>query len=88
MDNIEICEMLINSLCEKNAKTDEGLTALHYAVAYRRYSICRLLLRERVKIHARSNSGITAMTVAIEHHNAAMVKILIECGYRLDRPYR
>ncbi|XP_076448878.1 uncharacterized protein LOC143285460 [Babylonia areolata] len=88
MDNIEICEMLINSLCDKNAKTDDGLTALHFAVAYRRYAVCRLLLRERIKVHARSNSGITAMTVAVEHHNATMVKILIEYGYRLDRPYR
>ncbi|KAK7114601.1 putative ankyrin repeat protein RF_0381 [Littorina saxatilis] len=88
MDNIEICEMLINSLCEKNTKTDDGLTALHYAVAYRRYAICRLLLQEMVKIHARSNSGVTALTVAIEQHNPAMVKILIENGYRLDRPYR
>ena len=31
---------------------------------------------------------MTALTIAIEHHNAAMVKILIEHGYKLDRPYR
>ena len=53
MDNLEIVEMLINSMCDKNAKTDDGLTALHYAVAYRRYDICRFLLQERVKILAR-----------------------------------
>lgn len=88
MDNLEVCEMLINSLCKKDAKTDEGLTALHFAVAYRRYAICRLLLHEGAKIHVASHSGITPMTVAVEHHNAALVQILIEHGYNLDRPYK
>ncbi|KAK7505757.1 hypothetical protein BaRGS_00003028 [Batillaria attramentaria] len=88
MDNLEICQMLINSLCDKHAKTEDGLTALHFSIAYRRYDICRMLLHERMKIHARSNSGVTGMTLAIEHHNPAMVRILIEYGYKIDRPYR
>nr|KAG5712963.1 hypothetical protein BaRGS_021757 [Batillaria attramentaria] len=46
-----------------------------------------MLLHERMKIHARSNSGVTGMTLAIEHHNPAMVRILIEYGYKIDRPY-
>lgn len=88
MNNLEICQMLINSLCDKHAKTDDGLTALHFAIAYRRYDICRMLLHERLKIHARSYSGVTALTLAIEHHNPAMVRILIEYGYKIDRRYK
>lgn len=88
MDNLEICQMLVNSLCDKNAKTEDGLTALHYAVAYRRYDICRFLLSERIKVHASSCNGVTSMLIAIEHHNAAMVRLLIQYGYKLDRPYR
>lgn len=36
MDNLEICKVLVNSLCDLSYKTEDGFTALHYAVAYRR----------------------------------------------------
>ncbi|GFN77014.1 ankyrin repeat domain-containing protein 1-like [Plakobranchus ocellatus] len=87
MNNIEISDLLINSMCNINAKTEEGLTALHYAVAYRRYDICELLLQSRIKVHAKSNHGVTAMTVAIEQHNPHMVRLLIQFGYKLDKSY-
>lgn len=75
-------------MCKLQAKTENGLTALHYAIAYHRYEICKLLLENQIKIHSRTNSGVTAMTIAIEHHNAAMVKILLEFGYKMDKRYR
>ncbi|CAL1528964.1 unnamed protein product [Lymnaea stagnalis] len=87
MNNIDISRLLINSLCNIQAKTDDGLNALHFAVAYRRYEITELLLESKVKVNAKSKHGVTAMTVAIEQHSPYMVRLLIQFGYNLDRPY-
>ena len=88
LNHKEICECLINSLCNIQAKTEVGLTALHFAVAYNRYEICELLLQNQIKIHSSTKYGVTAMTVAVEHHNAAMVRLLITYGYKLDKRYK
>ncbi|KAK3757349.1 hypothetical protein RRG08_008737 [Elysia crispata] len=87
MNNIEIADLLINSMCNINARTEEGLAALHFAVAYRRYDICELLLKSRAKVQAKSKNGVTAMTVAIEQHNPYMVRLLVQYGYKLDKSY-
>ena len=44
-DNLDICTILVNTLCDLEAKTTDGLTALHYAVGYRRYGIAELLMK-------------------------------------------
>ncbi|XP_067652019.1 serine/threonine-protein phosphatase 6 regulatory ankyrin repeat subunit A-like [Haliotis asinina] len=88
LNNKAICEALINALCNIQARTDNNLNALHYAVAYRRYDICEVLLENQIKIHAKSTHGVTPMAIAIEHHNAAMVKILIQHGYKIDKKYK
>jgi len=36
MDNLAICKVLVNSLCDLNYKDEQGFNALHFAVAYRR----------------------------------------------------
>ncbi|KAK3603435.1 hypothetical protein CHS0354_009418 [Potamilus streckersoni] len=88
IDSKKICELLINALCKIHAKTNDGLNALHYAVAYRRYEIVELLLQSGMKIMSKSNHGITAMTVGIEHNLPLMVRILIEYGYKMDKRYK
>lgn len=88
MDNIQIVQHLVNALCKLEAKTEDGLTAIHFAVAYRRYDITEFLLQNEIRIHAKSNHGITAMTVAIEHQNPAMAKMLIEYGYKMNKRYQ
>jgi len=88
MDNMKIVEHLVNALCKIQHKTEHGFTALHFAVAYKRYKIAEYLLTNEIKIHAKTNHGITAMAVAIEHRNAAMVKLLIEYGYKMDKRYK
>ncbi|XP_064641327.1 ankyrin repeat domain-containing protein 29-like [Lineus longissimus] len=87
LNNIEICDMLMNSLCNIKAQTNDGLTALHYAVAYRRYDIVELLLESKITMYAKSHHGVTALSVAIDHHLPLMVKILIEFGYKISRRY-
>ncbi|XP_059170595.1 putative ankyrin repeat protein RF_0381 [Physella acuta] len=87
LDNIEMCQLLINSMCKIQSKTGDGFTALHFAVVYRRYDICELLLQNLIKVNAKTKHGVTAMTVAIEQHNAVMVRLLIQFGYRLDKKY-
>lgn len=71
-------ETLLNSLAKIQTKSESGLTALHYAVAYRRYDICEILLENGAKLHARTNSGVTSIAVAIENHNSAMVRTLLD----------
>ena len=88
MDNYHIVQHLVNALCKLEAKTEDGLTAVHFAVAYRRHEITEFLLQNEIRIHAKSNHGITAMTVAIEHMNPAMVKLLIEYGYKMNKRYQ
>ena len=88
MNNKEICEMLLNSLCKLQAKTEIGMNALHYAVNLCRYDICEILLENGIKIHSKSNSGLTAMTIAIESHNAAIVRSLLRHGYKMDKKYK
>ena len=44
MDNLAICEVLVNSLCDLDYRTEEGFTALHYAIAYRRSDLIRINL--------------------------------------------
>ena len=81
-------ETLLNSLAKIQTKSESGLTALHYAVAYRRYDICEILLENGAKLHARTNSGVTSMAVAIENHNSAMVRTLLDYGYKIDKRYK
>ncbi|XP_035829420.1 putative ankyrin repeat protein RF_0381 [Aplysia californica] len=88
LNNLEICDLLVNSMCKIHAKTEEGLTALHFSIAYRRYEICEYLLKSGIKVNACSNHGVTAMTVAIEQHNPYMVRLLVQFGYKLNKPYK
>lgn len=88
MNNMKIVEHLVNALCKIQSKTEDGFTALHFAVAYKRHEAAEYLLQNEIKIHAKSNYGITPMTVAIEHRNPAMVKLLIEYGYKMDKRYK
>ena len=78
--------MLLNSLCEKEAKTVDGFTALHYAIAYRRYALAEMLLENHVDKMATSNNGATPMVIAIEQQNPAMCRLLIEYGYKMNAP--
>ncbi|CAG2203405.1 unnamed protein product [Mytilus edulis] len=87
-DNKEIVQLLLNSLAKMKSKSENGLTALHYAVAYKRYDICEVLLEHGAKLHARTNSGVTALAVAIENHNPAMVRILLDYGYKMDKKFK
>ena len=71
-------------MCDKEATSPEGFTALHYACAYRRYELVELLLSNNADIHAASRTGITAMALAVEHQNPALCRLLTEFGYDID----
>lgn len=88
LNHTEICEALIDAGCHVNAKTSDDVTALHYAVASRRYDICHFLLEKGAEVHAETNHGITAMAIAVDHQNPTMVKTLASFGYDLNATYR
>lgn len=87
-NNKEMVELLLNSLAKMQAKSEGGLTALHYAVAYRRYDICEILLENGAKLHAKTKSGVTSMAIAIENHNPAMTRMLLDYGYKIDKKFK
>ncbi|XP_074646427.1 uncharacterized protein LOC141902548 [Tubulanus polymorphus] len=88
LNNLKICELLVNSLCHIEARTESGFSALHYAVAYRRYDICQFLLEQKIDLHGQSRNGVTAMTLAIAHQVPRMVSILIQFGYSFEKKYK
>jgi hypothetical protein len=55
---------------------------------YYRYDIARFLLDERIKVQSRGKSGITPMTLAISEHLPAMVWILTQYGYNIDKRFQ
>lgn len=81
-------ELLLNCLAKMKSKADGGITALHYAVAYRRYEICEILLENGAKVHAKTKSGLTALAIAIENHNPAMTRMLLDYGYKMDKKFK
>lgn len=84
----ELCGLLLNSMCELNAQTSDGFTALHYAVACRRYDICRTLLQHRIKVHSESHHGLTAMALAIRDHLTSYCLLLIDTGgYNINKKF-
>lgn len=87
LNNADIVDILLNSLCDMEARTEDGFSALHYAVAYRRYAIAKKLLVNKIPIRAKSKRGVTAMAVAIQHHNPVMVSLLVEHGYNPNKKF-
>ena len=88
MGSYEICDVLINSMCKIQMKTEDGFTALHYAVGYRQYAIVDLLLENRIRVNVKSRNGATAMTIAIREQLPVMCRKLIEWGSDLDRKFK
>ena len=58
---------------------------MEYHTVTCRYNIAEFLLENNIKKHATSNNGVTAMTIGIEHFNPALVQILIQHGYNMNK---
>ena len=83
--NIDICNLLLNSMCKINSQSSDGFTALHYAILLRKHDICKLLLNHRVKVHIESHKGFTALALAIHEHLPELCLMLLESGYNINK---
>lgn len=62
-----------------NAKDDEKMTPLHYAVKYRRYETALVLLcHPKIDANAKNLNGWTPLHFAVNSKNEEMVKLLLE----------
>lgn len=55
--NLDVAKMLINAKADINIKDNNGQTALHYAVALRRWDLAKLYITAGADIKAKDNSG-------------------------------
>jgi ankyrin repeat protein len=63
-------------------------TPLHEAICSEQEDIARLTLERGTGLEAQDTSGSMALHVAAMHSNAKMVKLLLDCGARVDCPRR
>ena len=73
---------LIKSGANVNAKTDNGETALMWAVRHRNAEVVKALIEAGADINAKNNKGATALMLALilNRSPAKTVQILIDSG--------
>lgn len=64
---------------DANAKDNEMMTPLHYAVKYRRYeAVAILLAHQKINVNAKNLNGWTPLHFAVGSQNVEIVKLLLE----------
>jgi ankyrin repeat protein len=71
---------LIEKGADVNAKDNEGITALMYAVAFEHPEMVKLLIDAGADVNAKDNEGITALMVASFEGYTDIVELLIKAG--------
>lgn len=67
-----------------NARDNDGMTALHIAVAEESQKVVELLLTHNADLEIAKYDGSTPLCSAIENRNEAMVKLLLDAGAKAD----
>lgn len=85
-DRIEIVKALIEAGADVNARTNEGVRALHFIAGSRRNEpeIVRSLIRAGADVNAKSDFGWTPLMAAVREGNVDVVRILIEAGANVN----
>jgi ankyrin repeat protein len=76
----KIILLLLSEGADIEARTDHGLTALHYYTSIGQVDVIHLLLNYGCNIESRDISGHNALHYAVEHNQAESMKILLDNG--------
>ena len=83
--HLEVCQLIIQTVDEKNPKNNEGRTPLHYAARWGKASICELIMKNIWNKNPKAFDGSTPLHEAAkakqshqDHLNVC--KVLVENG--------
>jgi ankyrin repeat protein len=81
---IEICELLIDDICQKNLSMDLkdnlGFTPLHWAAATKNETVVHILIENGVNVNATDLQNETPLFLATRNSDLAIVKVLLDSG--------
>jgi ankyrin repeat protein len=83
--SVEMAELLIDAGAEVQQKTDNGLTALHWAASGSVVGHCALLIERGADIEAPDEFGNVPLHYAARDEEFGAVALLIDKGAALDR---
>jgi ankyrin repeat protein len=82
--NVQVVRRLLAGSADVNAATNNGTTALMWAVAAPHPEIVRVLIEAQANVHASSQKGFTPLLFAARNGDIDMAKILLAAGARVN----
>lgn len=76
--NVEIAKILISTGGDKNGKSSNGWTPLHYASDNGLYEMVKYLLELGVEVNARINIGFTPLNLAVFRGHTKIAELLLK----------
>ena len=77
----DVVKLLLANKAEVNAKTNDGLTPLHQAVAQGGYKeVAALLLANKAEVNAKDNNGRTPLAWALHFNHEDLAELLRQHG--------
>ena len=80
----ELCELLLESGCDKDEKAQNGDTPLHRAINNNKMQMAKLLLASGCAPDLKDCDGDTPLHCAAMHDNVQLAKLLLESGCKKD----
>ena len=86
--SMEMVKLLVERGADINAKyrSDEGMTALMYAVFNNNFEAVELLLKHGADINAKDDHGRTPLMLAVNCGQLKMIKLLLDFGANINTP--
>ena len=77
---LALTERLLGSKADVNAKQQDGMTALHWAVYHNRTGLTKKLIAAEADINCNTDFGISPLTIACQNGSEAIVRLLLNHG--------
>ena len=73
--HLEVCELLLENVVDKNPKDNNGNTPLHLAAQNGQFALCELILKNADEKNPKSNYGKTPLDSANPREKNEMKKL-------------
>lgn len=80
LNQSKICLILLANSCPVDAKDNEYLTPLHYAVLNGQLELCKVLIDHGAFVIAQREDGLTPLHIAAEYDHYDVAELLLEKG--------